>query len=280
VYSWSESQLAKDGLAVVEITVPALGDAPEWDGWHLEFEGRTPVEGAEGAAFCVIRDIMSRFPTELAAALAGTFPRDDPRDAIWVQPQGSALVRGPDEGRSSDNHAMSAMFAAIRAYEGLECTYWTLTGLHGDDKLQARKQQKKQARVIASLQEQLADMTLQRDQAMVRDEDATQRVRTLTHANNNADRLIEQLVHERNEAWNERDLLRQRVNELEEYNINLHEEFHALYNGVGPYAPPDATDMDVDDDEDELAVAPTNDDAATTDGSEGDVSDPDDGPEE
>jgi hypothetical protein len=85
------------------------------------------------------------------------------------------------------------MFAAIRAYEGLECTYWTLTGLREDDKLQARKQ-KKQARVIASFQEQLADMTLQRDQAVVRDEDATQRVRTLTHANNNADRIIEQLV--------------------------------------------------------------------------------------
>jgi hypothetical protein len=48
----------------------------------LEFEGRTPVEGAEGAAFCVIRDIMSRFSIELAAALADTFPRDDPRDAI------------------------------------------------------------------------------------------------------------------------------------------------------------------------------------------------------
>jgi hypothetical protein len=29
---------------------------------------------------------MSRFPNELAAALASTFPRDDPRDAIWVQP--------------------------------------------------------------------------------------------------------------------------------------------------------------------------------------------------
>jgi hypothetical protein len=81
--SWSESQLAEDGLAVVEITVPALGDAPEWDGWHLEFEGRTPVEGAEGAAFRVIRDIMSRFPNELAAALAGTFPRDDP----WSEAQ-------------------------------------------------------------------------------------------------------------------------------------------------------------------------------------------------
>jgi hypothetical protein len=86
VYSWSENQLAEDGLAVVEITVPALGDAQEWDGWHLEFEGRTLVEGVEGAAFRVIRDIMSRFPNELAAALAGTFSRDDPRDAIWMQP--------------------------------------------------------------------------------------------------------------------------------------------------------------------------------------------------
>jgi hypothetical protein len=77
MYSWSESQLAEDGIAV-EITIPALGDAPEWDGWHLEFGCHTPVEGAEGAAFRVIRDIMSRFPNELAAALAGTFPRDDP----------------------------------------------------------------------------------------------------------------------------------------------------------------------------------------------------------
>jgi hypothetical protein len=100
----------------VDITVPALGDAPEWDGCHLEFEGRTLGEGAEGAAFRVIRDIMSRFPNKLVAALAGTFPRDDPRDAIWVQPQGSALVRGPNEGQASDNHAMSAMYAAIRAY--------------------------------------------------------------------------------------------------------------------------------------------------------------------
>jgi hypothetical protein len=123
LYSWSKSQLAEDGLAVVEITVPTLGDAPEWDGWHWEFEERTPVEGVEGAAFHVIRDIMSRFSNELAAALAGTFPRDDPRDVIWVQPQGSALVRDPSEGRASDNHAMSAMYATIRAYQGLESIY-------------------------------------------------------------------------------------------------------------------------------------------------------------
>jgi regulator of RNase E activity RraB len=87
------------------------------------------------------------------------------------------------------------------------------------------------------------------------------------------------LVQERNEAWNERNLLRQRVEELEEYNVNLHEEFHALYNGIGPYAPPEAAGMDVDDDEDEPAAVPADDDAATN-GRNGDVSDPDDGPEE
>jgi len=163
------------------------------------------------------------------------------------------------------------MFATIRAYHGLECTYWILTGLRGDDKLKARKQKKQQAHAIASLQEQLADMSLQRNQAIERGDRAMQRVHTLTQANNTADRMMRQLVQERNEAWNERDLLLQRVDELEEYNVNLHEEFHALYNGVGPYAPPDATGMDIDD-EGEPVVSPG--------GGDGDVSDPDDGPEE
>jgi hypothetical protein len=91
------------------------------------------------------------------------------------------------------------MYAAIRAYQSLECTYWTLTGLRGDDRLKVRKQ-KKQTRAIASLQEQLADMSLQRDQALERGDSALQRVHTLTQANNNADRMIGQLVQERNEA--------------------------------------------------------------------------------
>jgi hypothetical protein len=60
----------------------------------------------------------------------------------------------------------------------------------------------------------------------------------------------------------------------------LHEEFHVLYNGIGPYAPLDAAGMDVDDNEDEPTVAPADDDDVATDGSDGDVSNPDDGPEE
>jgi hypothetical protein len=95
---------------------------------------------------------------------------------------------------------MSAMYAAIRAYQGLESTYWTLTGLRGDDRLEARKQKKKQARAIVSLQEQLADMSLQRDRALERGESAMQQVQTLTQANRNADHMLGQLVQERNEA--------------------------------------------------------------------------------
>jgi hypothetical protein len=85
---------------------------------------------------------------------------------------------------------MSAMYAAIRAYQGLECTYWTLTGLRGDDRLKVRRQKKKQARAIASLQEQLANMSFQRDQALERDDSSLQQVHILTQANNNADHMI------------------------------------------------------------------------------------------
>jgi hypothetical protein len=60
----------------------------------------------------------------------------------------------------------------------------------------------------------------------------------------------------------------------------LHEEFQVLYNRIDLYAPPDAAGMHVDDDEDEPTVTPADDDDIATDGSDGDVSDPDDGPEE
>jgi regulator of RNase E activity RraB len=53
----------------------------------------------------------------------------------------------------------------------------------------------------------------------------------------------------------------------------LHEEFHALYNGVGQYAPPNTAGMDIDDDDDE-------DEPAASPRGDGNVSDPDDGPEE
>jgi hypothetical protein len=64
-----------------------------------------------------------------------------------------------------------------------------LTSLCGDDRLKARKQ-KKQARAIASLQEQLTDMSLQRDQTLESGDSALQQVHTLTQANNNADYMI------------------------------------------------------------------------------------------
>jgi hypothetical protein len=49
---------------------------------------------------------------------------------------------------------------------------------------------------------------------------------------------------------------------------------------MDPYAPPDAVGMDVDDDEDKPIVALFDDDDAATDGSSGDVSNPDNDLEE
>ena len=45
-----------------------------------------------------------------------------------------------------------------------------------------------------------------------------------------------------------------------------------LYNGVGPYAPPDTAGMDIDDDDEDEPVVSL--------GGDGDVFDPDNGPKE
>jgi hypothetical protein len=67
---------------------------------------------------------MERFPQQLAAVMANTFPRGDPLDQIWEQPAGSALVRGPQEGLASD------IFATMKAYDSMEQTFCRSTSLH------------------------------------------------------------------------------------------------------------------------------------------------------
>jgi hypothetical protein len=65
-------------LVTVEAIVHPRGDGSEWTGWRYESTGRTAEEVAERAAFGILRDIMDRFPQELAAAIVGVFPRGTP----------------------------------------------------------------------------------------------------------------------------------------------------------------------------------------------------------
>jgi len=63
---------------------------------------------------------MERFPKELAHAFAGVFPQGNPYTSVWEQSEGSALETSADEDQYSDSTAMSAMFAMMKTYGGLE----------------------------------------------------------------------------------------------------------------------------------------------------------------
>ena len=112
----------------MEAVILARGDDPNWGGWFYESQGRTPEEAASRAAFAILRDIMDRFPQELATAIAGVFPRGDPATAVWDQAEGRALERGSVESQNSENMAMSTMFAVMKTYDGLERSLRSVSG--------------------------------------------------------------------------------------------------------------------------------------------------------
>jgi hypothetical protein len=51
-------------------------------------------------------------------------------------------------------------------------------------------------------------VTLERDQAIHRDEMAGQEIQRLTTANRNSERILIHVLNQRNESWHEEDILR------------------------------------------------------------------------
>jgi len=96
-YYWSREQLGDRTLVGIEAVVPTSGGDPTWGGWVYESRGSTPFQGGSRAAFIVLRDIMVRFPQELAHSFAGVFPWGDPYTSVWDQSERSALERSVDE---------------------------------------------------------------------------------------------------------------------------------------------------------------------------------------
>jgi hypothetical protein len=87
-YFWANEQLGEGLLVTVEAVVRPRGDGSEWTGWRYESTGRTAEEAAERAAFGILRDIMDRFPQELAVAIVGVFLRGNPSTDSWQQARG------------------------------------------------------------------------------------------------------------------------------------------------------------------------------------------------
>jgi len=90
-YYWNKEQLGDGTMVGIEAVVPTSGRDPAWGGWVYESRGTTPFHGASRAAFAVLRDLMERFPQELAHAFAGVFPRGDPYTSVWDQSEVNAL---------------------------------------------------------------------------------------------------------------------------------------------------------------------------------------------
>ena len=112
----------------IEAVIPTSGGDPAWGGWVYESRGTTPFQGASRAAFAVLRDIMERFPQELAHAFVGVFSRGDPYTSVLDQSEVNALERSADEDQHSDSAAMSALFAMMKTYGGLERCLGCLSG--------------------------------------------------------------------------------------------------------------------------------------------------------
>ena len=121
--------------------------------------GRTTEEAAGRAAFGILRDIMDRFPQELAAALVGVFSRGNPSTDSWQQARGRSLEIGVAEGQSSDNPAVSAMFVVMKVIDGVEGSLRHVSGALGHARDDRRQLQREHDTEIERLNAEMAQLT-------------------------------------------------------------------------------------------------------------------------
>ena len=84
LYHWNEVYLEGQPWCEVWLTIPARTQAPFWQEWKAESEGRTPWEATQVVAFEVLSQICQQHGDELTDSAAGTFPRVDPSIAVWA----------------------------------------------------------------------------------------------------------------------------------------------------------------------------------------------------
>jgi hypothetical protein len=206
-YFWANEQLGEGLLVTVEAVVHPRGDGSERTGWRYESIGRTAEEAAERAAIGIQRDIMDRFPQELAIAIVGVFLRGNPSTDSWQQARGRSLEISAAEAQNNDNPAMSAMFTVMKAFEGVEGSLRRVSGALGQAHDDRRQLQRDHDVVIERLTIEMAQLTRQRDQATQRtvvfEGDVCalrEQVGRLTTANRNAKHMLTHVLYQRNEA--------------------------------------------------------------------------------
>ena len=83
LYHWNEEYLEGQPWYEVRLTIPARTQAPFWQEWKAESEGKTPWEAAQVVAFEVLSEICQQHGDALTGSAASMFPRVDPSTTIW-----------------------------------------------------------------------------------------------------------------------------------------------------------------------------------------------------
>jgi len=141
---------------------------------------------------------------------------------VWDQSDVNALERRADEDQHSDSTAMSAMFALMKTYGGLERCLGHLSGsllIVQDEKHQLQCEFDSE---VERLQAEWARVTLERDQAVQQNSELSQDLLAVreqrdrvTTAHRNCERMLVHVLGLRNEAWHKEDTLRARQLDLE-----------------------------------------------------------------
>jgi septal ring factor EnvC (AmiA/AmiB activator) len=112
---------------------------------------------------------------------------------------------------------MSAMFTVMKAFDGVEGSLRRVSSALGQARDDRRQLQRDHDVEIERLTAEMAQLTRQRDQVTQRTRVFEGDVRTLreqvgrlTTANQNAERMLTHVLHQRNEAWSTDNVLRAR----------------------------------------------------------------------
>ena len=76
----------------MQLTIHARTQAPLWQEWKADSEGKTPWEAAQVVAFEVLSQICQQHGDELTGSAAGTFPWVYPSTVVWAQRNCNALI--------------------------------------------------------------------------------------------------------------------------------------------------------------------------------------------
>ena len=73
-YFWTQRHVQEEPWYEVQVPIPACTQAPQYQGWIVESEGRTPWEGAQVATFEILSTLCQQHSDSLTNSAAGSIP--------------------------------------------------------------------------------------------------------------------------------------------------------------------------------------------------------------